>query len=97
MQRRLGGRWTCPTDGAIYHETNKPPAVAGKCDDCGSALIQRDDDKPEAITRRLTVYNEQTAPLIGYYTEAGKLTSVNGEQSPEAVRADLLNALKEVA
>ena len=97
VQRRLGGRWTCPTDGAIYHETNKPPAVAGKCDDCGSALIQRDDDKPEAITRRLTVYNEQTAPLIGYYTEAGKLTSVNGEQSPEAVRADLLNALKEVA
>ena len=97
VRRRLGGRWTCPTDGAIYHETNKPPAVAGKCDDCGSALIQRDDDKPEAIVRRLTVYNEQTAPLIGYYTEAGKLTSVNGEQSPAAVRADLLNALKEVA
>lgn len=95
VQRRLGGRWTCPADGSVYHEVNNPPKRAGVCDQCGEALIQRDDDKPEAIARRLKVYEEQTAPLIGYYEQAGKLRRVNGAQAPADVERELAAAVKE--
>ena len=93
VRRRLGGRWSCPVDGAVFHETNNPPQRAGLCDRCGEALVQRDDDTPEAITRRLQVYEEQTAPLVAFYECAGKLIRVNGAQSPERVAADLVSAL----
>jgi adenylate kinase len=94
VQRRLGGRWTCPEDGSVYHEANNPPQSAGKCDNCSTALIQRDDDEPEAIGRRLKVYEDQTSPLIEYYTTAGKLTAIDGERSTDAVGADLLKAVR---
>ena len=93
VQRRLGGRWSCPADGAVFHETNNPPQRAGICDRCGEALVQRDDDTPEAIARRLQVYEQQTAPLVAYYDGAGKLVRINGAQSPERVAADLQAAL----
>ena len=57
-------------------------------------MIQRDDDKPEAIANRLQVYADQTEQLVAYYTEAGKLSTVNGEQSPDAVGVDLLATLQ---
>ena len=94
---RLSGRWTCPTDGAVYHETNNPPATAGQCDRCDTALIQRDDDQPAAIAHRLDVYQTQTAPLINHYQRLGLLTRINGEQTPDAVRQDLLRALGQPA
>ena len=93
IQSRLGGRWSCPECSAVYHEMNNPSKTAGRCDQCGAPIIQRDDDKPEAIARRLQVYADQTAPLIGYYQDAGKLIRVSGEQAPDAVRGNLLKAL----
>lgn len=90
---RLRGRWTCPTDGAVYHETHNAPRTAGRCDRCDTALIQRADDQPAAIAHRLDVYQDQTAPLIDHYQRLHLLTRINGEQTPDAVRHDLLHAL----
>ena len=90
--RRLAGRWTCRKCGAVYHQVFSPPKQAGKCDQCGGELYQRDDDKPETVRNRLTVFNRQTAPLIDYYKGQGKLLEVNGEQEADAVGKDLLKA-----
>lgn len=92
--RRLGGRWSCPDCGAVFHAVFSPPQVDGTCDRCPGALIQRDDDQPEAIRRRLDVYAQQTAPLIDYYERSGKLRRVDGAREPDAVGADLLAALE---
>ncbi len=90
--RRLAGRWTCRQCGAVYHQVFSPPKVPGKCDQCGGELYQRDDDKPQTVRNRLGVYNQQTAPLIDYYQQRGKLLEVNGEQDADAVGKDLLKA-----
>jgi len=90
--RRLAGRWTCRQCGAVYHQAFSPPKQAGKCDQCGGELYQRDDDKPETVRNRLSVFNQQTAPLIDYYKGQGKLLEVNGEQDADAVGRDLLKA-----
>jgi len=97
--RRLGGRWSCPRPqcGAVFHERFSPPQTEGSCDRCSTALIQRDDDQPEAIQRRLDVYAQQTAPLIDYYERSGKLRTVDGERGPDTVGADLLAALRAAA
>ena len=76
--RRMSGRRACVNCGATYHIVHIPPKVEGICDRCGSALILRDDDKPETVQNRLKVYHEQTQPLIDYYTEEGILKSVDG-------------------
>ena len=93
VRARLGGRWTCPNDGHVYHQTNNPPRVAGRCDKDGAALIQRDDDQPAAIDRRLTAYEEQTLPLIAFYDQAGTLVRVDGARALSDVTTDLLAAL----
>ena len=92
--RRLGGRWSCADCGAVFHEVFNPPKVERACDRCSAALMQRGDDQPEAIGRRLLVYSEQTAPLIAFYDGSGRLSRVNGEQAPGAVGAELLAALE---
>lgn len=97
VRARLGGRWTCPTDGSVYHETNNPPKTVGKCDRCGTDLVQRDDDTPEAIGRRLHVYEEQTAPLIAFYEAGAKLVRVDGARAPADVTTDLIAALPQGA
>ena len=89
---RLGGRWTCRQCGAVYHEKYQPPKAEGRCDKCNGELYQRDDDKPGTVRNRLGVFNQQTAPLIDYYTRAGKLVEVNGEQDTASVGKDLLKA-----
>ncbi|MDD5338996.1 MAG: adenylate kinase [Dehalococcoidales bacterium] len=91
--KRLGGRWVCRNCQTSYHETENPPKVTGKCDRCGGELYQRDDDKPETVRKRLEVYFAETAPLIEYYTKAGKLLEVNGEGSAAEVNKRLLAAL----
>ena len=91
---RLSGRWTCPTCGRVYHETSKPPKVAGQCDEDQSALIQRVDDKAETVENRIKVYFEQTAPLIEYYRGKGILTEVDGTQSIEQVSREVLAAIR---
>ncbi len=92
--QRLSGRWTCPACGKVYHEKFNPPAKAGTCDADGNALIQRDDDKPATVERRIKVYVEQTAPLIAYYQNKGLLAEVDGTQSIEAVGALMLKAIR---
>jgi adenylate kinase len=74
--RRLSGRRTCGNCGHIWHVEFEPPREPGVCDLCGGELVQRDDDLPATILRRLEVYAEQTAPLVGYYRAAGLLRSV---------------------
>jgi adenylate kinase len=84
---RLAGRRICPKCNATYHVLFNPPAQEGICDRCGSALIQRPDDTPEAITRRLDLYFEQTSPLLDYYKQRGILTQIAGEGEIDDVTA----------
>lgn len=92
---RLGGRWTCPSCGRVYHEKYNPPQSAGVCDLDGTKLIQRDDDKAETVERRIRVYMEQTSPLIEYYREQGLLVEFDGTQSIDDVSKEILEAIKE--
>ena len=94
LVERLTGRWTCRAGGHIYHEKYSPPRQAGLCDQDGSELYQRDDDKAETVTRRIRVYLEQTQPLIEYYRQRGLLLEINGAQSIEQVTTDMLKALR---
>jgi adenylate kinase len=91
---RLTGRWTCRENGHVFNEKTNPPKEAGKCDFDGSELYQRDDDKAETVTNRIQVYFKQTAPLISYYRDHGKLVEINGMQSIDQVTDDLLAALE---
>ncbi len=91
---RLSGRWNCRQCGSVYHERFQPPREAGRCDQCGGELYQREDDKPETARRRLEVYAQQTAPLIGYYRERGKLVEIDGHKSVEDVAENLLAAVE---
>ena len=92
---RLAGRWTCQAQGHIYHEKNNPPKVPGICDQDGSALYQREDDKRETVMRRIQVYQEQTAPLIEYYRQQGLLVQIDGTIGIENVTDHLLKAIQE--
>ena len=91
---RLSGRWTCRASGHVFHEKNNPPKKTGVCDFDGSELYQRDDDKSETVVRRIQVYLEQTAPLIAYYRQRGKLVEINGTQNIQEVTKTFLSALK---
>ena len=90
---RLGGRWICRKCQRPYHEVNSVPHKEGVCDECGGKLYQREDDVPEAVSQRIKVFAEQTAPLIQYYSERGNLVEVDGEGSIEVVRESLLKAV----
>ena len=86
---RMGGRRCCLNCGATYHIVTIPTKVEGICDRCGSPVVLRDDDKPETVQKRLTVYHEQTQPLIDYYEKQNILKTVDGTKSMEAVFADI--------
>jgi adenylate kinase len=73
--------------------TNLPPRQDGRCDDCGAELVAREDDRPETVRARLQTYRQQTAPLIDYYESRGLLVRVDGEGTPEEVRARLFEKL----
>lgn len=75
---RMSGRRACLKCGATYHVTNIPTKVEGICDVCGSEVVLRADDQPETVQKRLTVYHEQTQPLIEYYTKQGILLEIDG-------------------
>jgi len=93
--RRLTGRWLCPSCGEIYHEQARPPATAGICDACGSALRQRDDDKPEVVRRRLEL-QRPPKELLDHYHAQGKLIDIDGEQAVDVVTRHLLAAIEGV-
>lgn len=78
---RMTGRRVCPSCGASYHVSFNPPKREGKCDICGSEIIQRADDSAATVNKRLDVYEAQTQPLIDYYTGKGLLSKVDGTQA----------------
>ncbi|HEX6308954.1 MAG TPA: adenylate kinase [Longimicrobiales bacterium] len=92
--RRLSGRRSCPTCGALYNVYFEPPREEGRCDQCGSELTLRADDEPDTVRRRLEVYTEQTAPLIDHYERsATPVHHVDGDRAVEEVQRDLVELL----
>lgn len=84
---RLTTRRTCEDCGAIYNVKSNPPKEEGKCDKCGGAVVQREDETEEAISNRLEVYNKMTAPLAGFYEKEGSLLSVEATSSDAVIDA----------
>jgi adenylate kinase len=91
--RRLTGRRSCTTCSAVFHLDFAPPPKPGVCDKCGGPLVQRSDDTRETVEARLSVYEEQTAPLIAYYRTRGLLEDLNGVGRVEEVQQRLLELL----
>lgn len=91
---RLTGRWICKVCGTAYHTVFNPPAVAGVCDKDGGELYQREDDKPETVTKRLEVNMQQTQPLLDFYEEKNVLSNIDGQQDIDKVFADIDALLK---
>lgn len=91
--RRLSGRWLCPNCGAIFHEENHPPKQPRICDNCGNALRQRDDDKPEVVRARL---EKQRPPreMLDYYRARNTLIEIDGARDAETVTEELLSAIE---
>ncbi|MFD2925215.1 adenylate kinase [Halobacillus naozhouensis] len=86
---RLTGRRVCPTCGATYHVVFNPPEVEGKCDHDDTELIQREDDQPETVKKRLEVNVEQSQPLLDFYQDKGYLVSFNGDRDIDLVFQDI--------
>lgn len=93
LKERLTGRRICKVCGATYHVMFNPPKQADVCDKCGGELYQRNDDKAEFVENRLSVYTNQTKPLLDYYQKTGTLTSVNGLDEIDAVFANIQDIL----
>ena len=93
--KRMGGRRACLKCGATYHVENMKPQKEGICDRCQSELVLRDDDQPETVKKRLTVYHEQTKPLIDYYREKGILKEFDGTKNPDEVTRDIVSVIGE--
>jgi len=92
--RRMSGRRACLSCGATYHIKYNPPVKEGICNTCSSELVLRDDDKPETVLKRLSVYHEQTQPLIDYYNREGVLREVDGTKDMNDVFQDILAILQ---
>jgi adenylate kinase len=95
--RRLSGRRTCAKAGHVYHVEFDPPKNEGVCDQDGSRLIQRKDDRPETIKERLSQYHDQTAPLIDWYDERGLLRRFDGTRTPDEVHSHIRATLATLA
>jgi adenylate kinase len=89
LETRLAGRWTHSASGRSYHEKFNPPKVAGKDDITGEPLIQRPDDKPEAVATRLKTFHQATSPVIAYYNRTGALRTIDADRAIEEVTAQI--------
>lgn len=94
LMARLASRRVCSVCGRVYNAESDPPAVAGVCDACGGAVIQRADDTPEAVTKRLDLYDVETAPLVGRYAERGLLTRIDGDRPIDDVTDAIVSAVQ---
>jgi adenylate kinase len=94
--RRLSGRWSCPKPGcmATYHTRFHPPKKPGVCDLCGTALVQREDDKEETVRRRLVVFHQNTEALREHYRAQGLLRVVRGEGDIEGIYRNIVHVLR---
>ncbi len=93
---RITGRRSCPSCGAVFHVTTQPPRAEGSCDACGTALVQREDDREEVVRERLKVYRKHTAPLLDLYRSRGILREVDGAGGQDAVFQGLREAMGSV-
>lgn len=91
--KRLTARRTCKNCNKVYNLLFMPPEKEGVCDECGGELVQREDDKEETVLNRLKVYEEETAPLVDYYTGTGKLKRVDSEGTPDEVYKNIKEVL----
>lgn len=91
---RMSGRRACTGCGATYHIVHNPSRKGDVCEVCGETLVLRDDDKPETVQKRLTVYHDQTQPLIDYYSAKGILKTVDGTQDMNDVFAAITAILE---
>jgi len=91
--RRLGGRRTCAEGGHVFHVEFNPPKEEGVCDLDGSALVVRDDDKPEVIRHRLDQYHEKTEPLVDYFDRQSLLRQIDGTAAPDQVADEIRRTL----
>lgn len=91
---RMSGRRACTGCGATYHVVHNPSKKGDACEVCGETLILRDDDKPETVQKRLTVYHDQTQPLIEYYTKQNILKTVDGTQDMNDVFTEITKILE---
>ena len=82
---RISGRRTCAQCKAVFHVTTRPPQAAGICDHCGGELLQREDDRPEAVTARMKVYEANIQPLVEFYRQRRLLVNISAEGSPEEI------------
>lgn len=100
IMARLTGRMICRKCGKIYHKLNIKPKSAGVCDECSGELYVREDDKPESVQKRLSLYQEKTAPLISYYKEKGILRSLTFNEDfgshGEMILAKILEVVNEI-
>jgi adenylate kinase len=92
---RLSGRLTCPVDGAVYHLRTNPPKKPGLCDRDGTPLVQRPDDQPDAVRRRLAEYENKTALLKGYYKPHSVLRNIDGVGTPDEVEGRIVSVLRD--
>lgn len=89
LVQRLSGRRSCPHCGAVYNTFFNPPETEGVCDQCGGILVQRTDDEPETVRRRLEVYQEQTAPLVSFYDDhPARIERIAADRPVDDVYAD---------
>ena len=94
LVERAVGRRICRDCGATYHVNFNPSKKEGVCDQCSGELYQRSDDNEETVTNRIAVYTNETAPLVDYYKNSGKLVTINGLQDIDKVFADIEKALE---
>ena len=94
LVHRVSGRLVCRHCQRPYHRESSPPAEPGKCDHCDGELYQREDDKPEAVKKRIQVYQEETEPVVHYYHQAGKLSEINGLGTIGEVEQALMRVVK---
>ena len=90
---RLAGRRTCPNCGQIFHIQSRPPQVENICDNCGSGLVVRADDRPDTIRERLRIFHENTEPVEAWYANKGLLRRIDGSASRDEVFQSILAAL----
>lgn len=94
LVRRLSGRRVCRKCGASYHTIFNPPVNIGMCDKCGSEIYQRDDDKEDTIEARLKVYEQETFPLVEYYSRKGLYRAVVGKGSVDQITMTIVGAIE---